>query len=137
MTTKPQLHNERRKPMSEHTPGPWYCSHQDPWATKALIFNDQQTGKKACLLKLIATVEVSNVNIPDYEGLANAHLMVRAPEMEQLLRQLVRILDAADGNLPLYSQQGQGMDGISERENYRDIAQKARNLLKTMSKQPE
>jgi len=62
------------------TPRPWTFSHQDPWAAKAIILdaNPMPDGKKARLIKHIATVEIENRSIKSEKGLANAEFIVQA-----------------------------------------------------------
>ncbi len=75
----------------EHTKGPWMMSHQDPWASKAIIFDESMPeGRKARLMKKIAEVEITNVNIIDTEGLANAHLIAAAPDLLEAAEKAAR-----------------------------------------------
>lgn len=46
--------------------------------------------------------------------------------VEQLVRELVFVLDAYEGKIPLISNQGQALDGYSALANFVDIAKRAR-----------
>ena len=56
--------------------------------------------------------------------------------IRELLVSLIRIKDLADGGVLLISNQGQALDGISERAEYRALAERARAALAEAGEEP-
>ncbi len=56
--------------------------------------------------------------------------MTDTPELK-IIKALVDIKSASDGQKPLFACQGQAMDGFTELAHYRDLAEKAMRFLMT------
>jgi len=60
---------------------------------------------------------------------ADNQVIKKMQEGMQLLKDMLQIKAAADGQTPMMANQGQAMDGYSELHNYRAIAEKAQALV--------
>ena len=74
-----------------HTKAQWRMSMRDAFDDKALIIDDHKMpdGRKARIIKHIATVEVNSHALGEGVGEANARLIAAAPEMYEALKKLI------------------------------------------------
>ena len=75
---------------TKHTPGPWVMSMGTPYDNRAVILDNptMPKGRRCRVCKAIATVNIQ-VLMDEQEGLANAHLIAAAPDMLEVLNDLV------------------------------------------------